>query len=240
MLVEVCVQNLEAALVAQKAGADRIELCSELGLGGITPSFGLVKSAVKHLNIPIHVLVRPRAGDFVYSDFEFEAMTADVQAFKEIGVAGIVIGILDNDGAIDSARMTRVREETEGLHLTFHRAFDLLAEPMDSLDRLEGMEIDTILTSGQKKQASDGIPLLFELHYRAKTITVMPGGGIRPGNIAKFHKAGFAAIHFSGTTQVDPAAFPQNNERFTLSDLGHNTELRIQGEEVRQMIQSVK
>lgn len=240
MLVEVCVQNLEAALVAQDAGADRIELCTELGLGGITPSIGLMRTVKNHLNIPIHILVRPRAGDFVYSAYEFEAMVEDVQAIKELGVSGIVIGMLDEKGGIEWDRLAHIREETRGMHLTFHRAFDFLKDPKTGLAQLESMGIDTVLTSGQKNQATEGMPLLLELNARASSITVMPGGGIRPGNIEKFRIAGFSAIHFSGTTEVNPVTGPQDNKRLTLVELGHVPKYEIQPEQVQQMIQSVK
>ena len=240
MLVEICVQNLEAALIAQDAGADRIELCTELGLGGITPSIGLIGIVKKQLSIPIHVLVRPRAGDFRYSTYEFEAMIEDIKAIKELGAAGIVIGMLDEDATINTRQLERVREETRGIHLTFHRAFDLLPDPIAGFVLLEEMGVDTLLTSGQRKQAIDGMPLLQELHACPSSIMVMPGGGMHPTNIEAFKKAGFEAIHFSGTAQVAPAASSQPGKRLTYSDLGSIPQLRIQPDEVFRMIQSVK
>lgn len=240
MLVEVCVQNAEDALRAEGAGADRIELCAALETGGITPSAGLVQNALDRLNIPVHVLVRPRNGNFVYSGEEFALILREIGLMKEWGAGGIVTGIMDADGGIDMAKMAQIREATGNMHLTFHRAFDLLAEPLRSLDQLETLGVDTVLTSGQRKRAVDAIPLLLDLKDRSKRINIMPGAGIRPENILKFKDAGFKAIHFSGAKPVGrPDAEPKNNG-FTVDDLCGAPRLKMDAEAVRLMIRSVK
>src|SRR5690606_19728280 len=147
MLVEVCANSLQSALNAQMAGADRIELCSELGVGGITPSVGLIQSVKKELSIPIHVLIRPRSGHFTYSDSEFEVMKADILACSELGVDGIVAGILMDDFSVDVERNQELLKLAEPMHFTFHRAFDWVLDPVDALKQLERMGIGTVLTS---------------------------------------------------------------------------------------------
>ena len=137
MLVEVCANSLESARNAERAGADRIELCSELGVGGITPSVGLIQLVKKELTIPVHVLIRPRGGHFTYSDAEFEVMQADILACKALGVQGIVSGVLTEDFAVDVERMKVLVELAKPLHFTFHRAFDWVAEPLEAIKQLE-------------------------------------------------------------------------------------------------------
>ena len=199
MLVEVCANSLQSALNAQSAGADRIELCSELAVGGITPSYGLLKRIREHISIPVHVLVRPRSGDFTYSDEEFEIMKADIALCIELGFDGIVSGVLHKDFTLDKERTKVLIALSESLKFTFHRAFDWLENPMETLLQLESMGVDCILTSGQQNSAVDGIMLLTELYRKASKCCIMPGGGVRPDNIHIFRQLGFSAVHLSGT-----------------------------------------
>ncbi len=199
MIVEVCANSLESALNAQKSGADRIELCSELGVGGITPSYGVLKMARQHIAIPVHVLIRPRSGDFTYSDIEFEIMKRNIELCVELGFDGIVSGVLFADGTLDVERTKELLRISAALKFTFHRAFDWVKNPLETLRQLEGIGVDTILTSGQQKSAFEGLDLLSELHHRTSKITIMPGSGISPDNVHHFISGGFRAVHLSGS-----------------------------------------
>jgi len=197
MLVEVCANSLESALNAEKGGADRIELCSELAVGGVTPSFGLLKMVKKHISIPVHVLIRPRSGDFTFSDDEFEIMERDIAVCRELDFDGIVSGALHKDFTLDIERTSELKEASGPMKFTFHRAFDWVKEPFKVLEQLEGIDIDYILSSGQRNSSLEGIDLLARLHQKTTTCKIMPGGGINPENINNFIKIGFAAVHLS-------------------------------------------
>ena len=199
MLVEVCANSLESAKNAERAGADRIELCSELGVGGITPSAGLIQLVKKELTIPVHVLIRPRGGHFTYSDDEFEVMKADILACRALGVHGVVSGILMDDFTVDVERTNALVELAKPMHFTFHRAFDWVAEPMETIKQLEGMGVQTILTSGGEPSAETGIEKLGAWQQET-SMTIMAGGGVSPKNASKFEEIGLRAIHCSGTS----------------------------------------
>ncbi len=203
MLVEVCANALESALNAERAGADRIELCSELGVGGITPSAGLIELVKKELHIPVHVLIRPRSGHFTYSDMEFEVMKADVLVCRALGVDGIVSGVLMDDFSIDSERTKELVELSHGMHFTFHRAFDWVSEPLEALEQLKTIGVQTILTSGGMSSADIGINNLVAWQQQS-SLTIMAGGGVSPSNASKFKKVGLSAIHCSGTSFGNP------------------------------------
>jgi len=202
MLIEVCANSLQSALNAEKAGAHRIELCSELAVGGITPSYGLLKAVRKNISIPVHVLIRPRSGDFTYSDEEFEIMKTDIATCVKMGFEGIVSGVLKKDFTLDVERTKILIEASGNLNFTFHRAFDWIKNPKEALTKLESLGVDCILTSGQQKSAEEGIALLTELHQKASTLTIMPGGGVKPDNIRVFKDNGFPAAHLSGSQFV--------------------------------------
>lgn len=203
MLVEVCANALESALNAERAGADRIELCSELGVGGITPSAGLIELVKKELHIPVHVMIRPRSGHFTYSDMEFEVMKADVLVCRALGVDGIVSGVLMDDFSIDSERTKELVELSHGMHFTFHRAFDWVSEPLEALEQLKTIGVQTILTSGGMSSADIGINNLVAWQQQS-SLTIMAGGGVSPSNALKFKKVGLSAIHCSGTSFGNP------------------------------------
>lgn len=198
MIIEVCANSLESALNAQNGGADRIELCMELGVGGITPSPGLMKSIKEHISIPIHVLVRPRSGDFTYSNSDFETIKNDILFCKDMGFDGIVSGVLHKDFTIDVKRTKELVALAHGLEFTFHRAFDWVLEPLIALEQLEGLGVSNILTSGQETSAVKGLPLLEILQDKASACVILPGGGIRPENVLEFKKRKFKAVHLSG------------------------------------------
>ena len=240
MLVEVCVQNLEDALLAESEGADRIELCASLETGGITPSAGLIKEVVRNLRIPIHVLVRPRSGDFCYTTSEIFSLFEDIRMARSLGAKGIVTGVVKQDGSIDEDQMARIRSETQGIHLTFHRAFDLVSDPHAAISQLEALGIDTVLSSGQRKRAIDGLPLLLQLKDSVSRTKLMPGGGVSPENIMDFNHADFEAIHFSGSRSISIVDESEKEDRFTVSDLGSSSQLIMQPDVLRKMIRSVK
>lgn len=223
MLVEVCANSLESAMNAQKAGADRIELCSELAVGGITPSYGLLKKVKKKLKIPIHVLIRPRSGDFSYSDGEFDIMKENIALCVEMGFDGIVSGLLHKDFTLDVERTKELIGLSGNLKFTFHRAFDWVLNPLSSMKQLETLGVDYILTSGQQKSALDGIEILTDLNDESTTCSIMPGGGINGGNVKQFKENGFGVVHlsaakFSKRLDIDPKV-SMNSSSF-LADQG--------------------
>lgn len=215
MILEVCANSLESALIAEKAGADRIELCSELGVGGVTPSYGLLQNVVEKLKIPIRVLIRPRSGHFIYSLFEIEVMKRDIAHCKTIGVEGIVLGVLKPDFSIHKEQLKELVALATPLKVTFHRAFDWVKGPKASLKTLERLGIDTVLTSGQSTAAVEGIDLLKQLQLASNRCTVMAGGGVRATHISKLKEIGLNAIHLSGTHFGQPISLdgkiPMNN-----------------------------
>ncbi len=197
MLVEVCANSLQSALIAQEAGADRIELCSELAVGGITPSYGLLKDVKEKIKIPIHVLIRPRSGDFTYSQEEFEIMKTNISLCREMGFDGIVSGALHADYSLDAERIKELIAVTGDLNFTFHRAFDWVKNPFKALEELESLGVHYILTSGQRTSALLGLKLLTDLQKHTQNCTIMPGSGINQLNVQQFKEKGFAAVHLS-------------------------------------------
>ncbi len=198
MIVEVCANSLASAITAEKAGANRIELCTALGVGGLTPSYGLLKAVKEQVSIPVHVLIRPRVGDFTYSDAEFACMLEDIALCKQMGFEGVVSGILHKDLTVDVPRTTALVEAAKGMNFTFHRAFDWTPDPQQALKDIDSCGATIVLSSGQEKKAEKGIALLERLQFLNHTITIMPGSGIGEDNAALFVEVGFKAIHLSG------------------------------------------
>jgi len=201
MLIEICANSYQSAINAEKAGANRIELCSELAIGGITPSYGLLKKVMNDLTIPVHVLIRPSSGDFTFSDAEFEIMKDNIQLCKELGVAGIVSGVLQLDNTIDIERTQVLVALSKPMNFTFHRAFDWVINPLAAIKKLENISIQRILTSGQEASAEKGIDKL-EHWNKSTDIEIMPGGGIHTSNIKLFQVNGFKEVHLSASTQI--------------------------------------
>jgi copper homeostasis protein len=199
MLLEICAGSLYSALAAQAGGAHRIELCDNLDEGGTTPSPGTIRQAVNLLNIPVFVLIRPRAGDFLYSKEEFESMRDDIRFCKEHGAEGVVLGILKEDGSVDVERTDELVQLARPMQVTFHRAFDLAADPFRALEDIIGLGIERVLTSGQAATAIEGAALIKELIYRsAGRISIMPGSGINEYNVMEIIKlTGAGEIHAS-------------------------------------------
>lgn len=198
MILEVCANSLESALNAEKAGANRIELCMELGVGGVTPSYGLLKAVLSALTIPVHVLIRPRSGDFTYSNTEFDVMLQDIRMCVALGCGGVVSGVLHKDFTLDAIRTKELIKEAKELKFTFHRAFDWVVDPIITFQKLQDMGADYVLSSGQEVSAPLGFSLLSKLNKMSTTCLIMPGGGVKPDTINKFKEAHFKVIHMSG------------------------------------------
>ena len=190
ILLEICVTSLDFAAAAERGGADRIELCSKLECGGVTPGTRLMEAARARVRIPIHVLIRPRAGDFVYSAREFSAMRAAIQTAKKLKMDGIVVGVLDRDSWIDVDRTRELVEVAHPLPVTFHRAFDETHSPADSLDAVIETGAVRLLTSGGRAKATDALSTIARLVKQAEDrLSVMPGSGITPANVGRVMRA---------------------------------------------------
>ncbi len=198
MIVEVCANSYESAVNAELGGANRIELCKDLHLDGLTPDDETVISTLDKLEIPVFILVRPRAGDFVYTNEEFTLMKSEIIKFKNLGCCGIVSGVLNNDNTIDLERTKELVELTRPLEFTFHRAFDKIIDPIKGLEELIEIGVDRVLTSGQEDSAIKGIKLIEELiEIAANRIAIMPGSGVKSDHINNFKAIGTNEIHGS-------------------------------------------
>ena len=206
MIIEVCAESYEYALKAEKAGADRIELCKDLHLDGLTPDYESVKRTIDKLNIPVFILIRPRMGDFVYSNKEFELMKNDIVKFKEIGCKGIVSGVLNDDNTIDNVRTKELVKLSKPLEFTFHRAFDKVKDPIKEIENLIKIGINRVLTSGQKEKAIHGLVLLEQLNNISNNrIIIMPGSGISKNNLKNFEL--FDEVHGSFKNEINTNGF---------------------------------
>ena len=194
MIIEVCAESYEYAVKAEKTGADRIELCKDLQLDGLTPDYESAKRTIDTLEIPVFILIRPREGDFIYSHEEFELMKRDILRFRKMGCKGIVSGVLNSDNSIDIQRTKELVELSKPIEFTFHRAFDMVISPLKEIENLIEIGVDRVLTSGQKNKAIEGLALLAQLNSISKNrIKIMPGGGINKSNIENF--INFEEIH---------------------------------------------
>ena len=204
-ILECCVDSVESAINAAKGGASRLELCSNLVIGGTTPDVALVKEIRKYTDIRIHALIRPRFGDFCYTEHEMEIMKAQIRALKEAGVEGVVIGILKEDGALDCDKMQELLQECKGMSVTLHRAFDMCDDPYKAMEQAIELGIHTILTSGQKQSAWEGRELLAELIEKADgRIDIMAGAGIGASVIEQLIPVTKGSnYHMSGKVTLD-------------------------------------
>jgi copper homeostasis protein len=183
-LVEAAVETLDSALAAERAGADRIELCDNLGEGGTTPDGELVAAIVERIRLPVFVLIRPRAGDFVYSESEFDVMIRDIELTRTMGIAGIVTGALDANGRVDVKRTRSLVKTAGGLPVTFHRAIDSAADLPAALDDAIEAGVSRVLTSGGAPTARDGVDVIAALVLQARErVSMVAGGGIREHNV---------------------------------------------------------
>ena len=206
-LLEICVDSVESAVTAESAGAGRIELCSALSEGGITPSAGLIESVRSNSGMKVHVLIRPRGGDFLYNDTEFSVMRRDIDMAGEKGADGIVTGILNSDGTVDVERTSLLAEYAAPMEVTFHRAFDLCRDADKAVEDIIAAGAFRILTSGQARSAIEGAQLIKRLVSSAgNSIMIMPGGGIDEYNIALLAGiTGAREYHLSARRQKESA-----------------------------------
>ena len=203
---EICANSVESCVEAQRGGANRVELCAGMPEGGTTPSYGDVVVARRLLTTTkLHVIIRPRGGDFLYSDLEKEIMLEDVRMARRLGVDGVVFGALTAEGDVDMEFMRQLMEEAEGMSVTFHRAFDVCRDPFVALEQIIELGCERILTSGQMPKAEEGVELLRELVERAgERIIIMPGCGVNASNIVHIAETtGASEFHFSARSKRD-------------------------------------
>jgi copper homeostasis protein len=214
-LIEVCVDSVESALSAQEGGADRVELCDNLFEGGTTPSAGAIAVARERLRIALHVIVRPRGGDFYYSDAEMESMRRDVDAARQLGAEGVVIGLLTPDGDVDAPRTRELIERARPMSVTFHRAFDVARDPHAALEAIAGLGADRLLTTGQEPSVVEGLALVAELTRRAGDRLIVMPGGVNERNVARVLAATNAReLHVTGTRTLESPMRHRNDRVF--------------------------
>ncbi len=203
--LECCVDSVESAVIAAENGATRLELCASLVTGGLTPSLALFQEVRQRVKIPIHVLLRPRFGDFLYSEGEFAVLRGEVCLFREAGADGLVLGMLTPDGALDEPRMASLIALADGLRITLHRAFDMCADPFAALAAARRLGVRTILTSGQQNRCTQGLPLLRQLLEAAgDDPEILIAGGVNAAVIRTFcEQLGAVHFHLSGKAVVE-------------------------------------
>lgn len=242
--VEICANSAISAINAQTGGADRVELCAAMPEGGTTPSHGEIAIARRHLTTTrLHVIIRPRGGDFLYNDIEQEIILHDIRAARRAGADGIAIGCLTAEGDVDVELMKKIMEESDGMSVTFHRAFDVCRDPQQALEEIIALGCDRILTSGCRQTAETGIPVLKQLvDQAAGRITIMPGCGVTPENIGRIAAATEATeFHLSARSSLASMMRYRNPEVL----MGGNVTIdeyaitRTDPETVRRAIQAV-
>lgn len=206
-LIEVCIDSVESAVAAGQGGADRLEVCSALGEGGLTPSAGLMEVVRARVRLPLAVMIRPRAGDFCCSDDEFDVMRRDMVRLKEQGADLFVFGLLSPDGTVDAARTRQLIELAHPIPVTFHRAFDMARDPRAALETLISLGCQRVLTSGQEKSVLEGLELITELiRIAGDRIIVVAGGGITERNLPRIlRECGAREFHVSASATRDSA-----------------------------------
>jgi copper homeostasis protein len=202
--IEACIGTLQSGLEAEKGGANRIELCDNLAEGGTTPSAALIQMTKEKLEIPSAVMIRPRHGDFLYSDLEFEIMKKDIEFCKNVGVEAVVFGILTPDGQIDCERTKRLVESAGNMQVCFHRAVDLSRDYFEAIEQIINCGCTRILTSGGANKAVEGFENIRKAQeLYGNKIEIMVGSGINSENVSKFHSIGIRNFHLSGKVQID-------------------------------------
>jgi copper homeostasis protein len=223
-VLEICVESVDHAVAAERGGAHRIELCSDLSSGGITPSAGLMQTTRRHVRVPIHVLIRPRAGDFCYSDHELEIMRNDIHAAKQFGMDGIVLGILHKSTRVDIERTKALVELAHPLPVTFHRAFDASENLETSLEEVIQTGASRILTSGGQPRATDGLSTLARLAQAARgRILLMPGGGINSKNVVRIVRTTLAQEFHTSVGTSHPGSTGKGSSLSRGNDVTHSS-----------------
>ena len=242
MQLEICAYSLESCLTAQRAGAHRVELCGGLSEGGTTPSAGLIQLARQHLSIQLFVMIRPRGGDFLYTDTEFDVMQADIAVAKALGADGIVLGILQADGTVDETRTRQLIELASPLPVAFHRAFDMTRDPAEALETVIRTGAVRILTSGQHPTAEAGLPILRQLTTQAAgRIEIMAGVGVSGQNASRFVSIGLDALHLSGkNSQPSPMSYRRPGMQMASAVLAEYERIEASADAIEQVIRQIK
>lgn len=210
--LEIACFNSDSALIAQQNGADRVELCDAIEVGGTSPTIEVVQQVRANVSVDLYVMIRPRGGNFVYSDVEFQWMKTTILAFKELKVDGFVFGILNENNQIDKGKNKELVELAHPLPCTFHRAFDEVSDVFQSLEEVIDCGFTTLLTSGQAQNVVDGVAILLELVRKANNrIIIMPGGGLRSSNI-EFILEKTAALFYHSSAITDDSVIPNATE----------------------------
>jgi copper homeostasis protein len=242
VLVEACVDAIDAAMEAEWGGADRIELCGELLQGGVTPSAGLIAAVWDRIDIPLFVLVRPRAGDFLYTDDELDVMRRDIEQMKALGVDGVALGVLTADGDVDVERMRELMALARPMSVTFHRAFDFARDQDAALDALLALGVERVLTSGGAATAAEGEARIAELVRRVgDRMIVMAGGSITAANVGEVVAAsGVREVHVRGAARVE-SAMRHRGSAVSLSKVGASDYERsaTRADEIRRVVAGV-
>lgn len=202
-LLEVCAADIDSVMAAAKGGATRIELCSALLEGGLTPSYGMIEEAMKVPGIKVNVLIRPRTGDFLYNDAELRVMRSDIELCRRLGVNGVVFGVLTPDGEVDKEACRMLISAAKGLHMTFHRAFDMCRDPHEAAATIRTLGFDRILTSGQAANALSGADTIATLQKEFPELTFIAAAGISPENVREIiSRSGVREVHASARNIV--------------------------------------
>jgi copper homeostasis protein len=237
-LLEVAANSVASAIAAQNGGAGRVELCTGLELGGLTPSTAQIAMAREQLRIPLYVLIRPRAGDFLYSDLECETMRRDIETCEALGCDGVVLGMLDPAGRVDVARCKTLMRAAGRMGVTFHRAFDLAQDQEQALEDLITLGVERVLTSGPQPSAPEGASLIRKLVAQGQgLISIMPGAGINAGNIAALAETtGASEFHASAKMKLPSG---MSYSRPALSDM-EGGEVRSDEREIRELVAALR
>lgn len=237
VVLEIAAFNLEAALNALAAGADRVEFCENPQEGGTTPSFGSLANLISLTTNPVFPIIRPRGGDFFYTNIEFNAMRSDILMVRKLDYPGVVIGLLNADGTIDTERTKRLVEIASPMEVTFHRAFDRCIDPFQALEDIISTGCKRILTSGQVPNVADGLPLMKKLVEQAgDRIIIMPGSGVRSNNIDQI-------IQSTGAKEIHSSARQMQSSKMLYTKASMNENLQATGvdtEEIKKMLASLE
>jgi len=243
ILVEACVNSPLSAIEAEKGGANRVELCDNLYEGGTTPSAATIKMTSQNIGIALHVLIRPRGGDFLYTDLEFEVMLHDIEYCKQNGVKGVVVGVLKENGTVDVQRTNELVKAAYPISVTFHRAFDMVDEPLKALEDVIATGCHRILTSGLSNKAWDGREMIAELvRHAGDRITIMAGSGINKENAEKLVQlTGVKEIHTSSRSSYPSKMKFQKKNIFMggLSEIPEFENSMTDAQKIKLIVQSV-
>lgn len=242
-ILETCTDCVESALAAQEGGASRIELCSDLVIGGVSPSLSLFRQIRKYTDLKVRVLLRPRYGDYCFDSYECDELDEQVQMFRDEGADGVVVGILNPDGTLNTEQLARFKKSAGNLEIALHRAFDVCRDPMKAMEEVISLGYDTILTSGQKETAWEGRDLLKKLHETAANrIEILAAGGIGRNMIEKLAPyTGISSYHMSGKIETDSSmTFRMPGASFGLPERDEYKLLRTDSGKVKDAVEYLR